>query len=982
MTKLAQVSMAAGEVAPGLYARVDLARYAVALKRCRDCIVRVTGGVTSRPGTELIAQTQSPEEISKMIPFTFSEEQSYALEFGDLSISIFTNGALVENLSVLATIIDVISESISGKPVRTIETAAAHGLIVGQSIIIQGVVGSGSVVCNGTWNVASIVSATKFRILGSGGMFGNYDSGGEVLAPLAIVSPYSSADLAELSYTQSADVLTLTHPDFPPYDFRRLSGNSFEIVEAEFDDGPFEESNTEPTSYVHASAGTGIVTLTSTEDLFLATHVGALFYIEQQDGHEIPPWEPGKRLVGAAGNPVGLLRSSDGKNYRCVTNEVAATEFVTGTIRPTHEYGVEPDGNGLPITGGADRAGVDWEYRDSCYGILRITAVAGPTSATARVIRQLPLSVVGGVTTAQGPWTMTGDGVDTTLATAGATDDNKYNYEVTLDGEILDPSEYSVNSVTDVLTFAIAPGAGVDVDARQLSPNHRTNIWAFGAWSEENGYPAEVEYSDDRKIYATTEFQPQTGWMTRVGDYRAFVPAVPIVDDDPITVTLNSRQLNKIVDLVLLNDLIIMTGRGAWRVMGGRDDVITPTSISVKPQSRYGSGSIPAVVIGDSALYIHPNGQTVYELFYTIERDGYISSELSITSDHLLKNLPAVDMVYQENPIWCTWIPREDGLVVGVTFHKEHEVNAWHLHDFGGIVESACTVPENGESVLYMIVNRPLNGVDNRLVERLSQRYPEDSLDLVLMDSALSYDGRNTSTATMTLGGSGWTVDDELTLTCSASVFDSTDVGDVVVIRSGDDSVRVQIVGYTSPTLMQVNPLADVPLSIQGLTTTDWDLGSRSFSGLDHLIGSMVTVVGDGAALGEFEVDSNGIIEVVESCVRVHVGLPYYPLIETLECNNPGGESIAATAKNIPSVSVQVEDTQGIWAGPDEDNLDEYVPREFEDMGQLPALFTGSAVIPITCNWSKTGRVVITQRNPLPMTILAVIPNVRVGGSS
>lgn len=985
MPKLAQVSMASGEVSPSLYPRVDLARYATSLRRCRDYIVRKTGGVANRPGTHLVSFAQVPDEPVRLIPFIFSEDQSYVLEFSDATIAIYNDGALVSALALVATI-TLIEKIASPSELRRITTAAPHGLAENDLVKIINVQGVGWGFPFGYYRVRTVPTTTTFTIDNTSGSFGLYTSGGEVYNPITVPSPFASEDLSGISFTQSADIVTLVHEDYWPQEFSRLSSNLFQIEDGVFEDGPFEPINDDPTIYVHASADHGTVTLTATSDIFLAGHIGALFYIEQQDGHEIPPWEPGKRLVDVGGNPAGLLRSSDGKNYVCVTNTVAAAdEIVTGTVRPTHDIGVEADGNGLPITDGPERAGVDWEFRDPGYGILEITAVASGTSATGRVVRRLPYSVVGGVTTVAGPWTMVGDGVDTTLSIALANSNNRYDYEVTFDGVIQDPETYTVDGTTDVLTFFTAPAAGVDVDARQLDPNHRTNVWAFGAWSEINGYPTEVEYYGDRLIFASNRAFPQTVWMSKVGDYRKFVHSVPITDDDSITVTLNARELNKITDLVALDNLAMLTGRGTWRVLGGRDEVITPTSISFKPQSKYGANDLPAQIIGNSGVYVHKNGQTVYDLAYTVEVDGYTGNELSVTAQHLFLNNPITDITYQEDDLWCIWLPREDGLVASMTYLPEHDVIGWGLHNFSDAVESVCCVPENGKYSLYMVVVREVEGVEQRLIERLADRYPADPLDYCFLDSALSYDGRNTTTTTMKLTGSGWIVDDDLTLTASKSVFGSTanNEGDIIVLRSGDDVLRVRLINYVSSTKYTVNPLKNVPLSLQSESTSDWDFAHKDFGGLDHLIGRMVRALVDGSPTDELEVDEDGYVHLEEPGVRVHIGLPYTPTVETLGITIFGGaETIAASTKNVPNVSVQVEETRGIFAGPDEDHMQEYKERDEEDYSEHPGPLTETVTIPVDCDWNRNGRVVIQQQYPLPSTIGAIIPHVRIGGSS
>lgn len=89
---LRQSSFVGGEVAPPLHARVDLQAYSSWLKTCRNFIVRPQGGVRNRPGTQLCAGTKDDQKIS-LLPFVFSQDEAYVLEFGSGYIRFYRDGA-------------------------------------------------------------------------------------------------------------------------------------------------------------------------------------------------------------------------------------------------------------------------------------------------------------------------------------------------------------------------------------------------------------------------------------------------------------------------------------------------------------------------------------------------------------------------------------------------------------------------------------------------------------------------------------------------------------------------------------------------------------------------------------------------------------------------------------------------------------------------------------------------------------------------
>jgi hypothetical protein len=82
----------------------------------------------------------------------------------------------------------------------------------------------------------------------------------------------------------------------------------------------------------------------------------------------------------------------------------------------------------------------------------------------------------------------------------------------------------------------------------------------------------------------------------------------------------------------------------------------------------------------------------------------------------------------------------------------------------------------------------------------------------------------------------------------------------------------------------------------------------------------------------------------------------------------------------VTEVLVKVERSRGLWAGPDVDHMTEVKQRDFEPYGDPIALFTGDFKLSIPPSWGRSGSIVLQQRDPLPLTVLAVIPEVDVGG--
>ena len=92
-----QFSFTAGELSPTLWARVDLARYATALKTCRNFIVRPQGGVENRAGTRFVNEVKTSTRPMRLVPFIYSINSSYVVIFNGDKIRFARNGATIES---------------------------------------------------------------------------------------------------------------------------------------------------------------------------------------------------------------------------------------------------------------------------------------------------------------------------------------------------------------------------------------------------------------------------------------------------------------------------------------------------------------------------------------------------------------------------------------------------------------------------------------------------------------------------------------------------------------------------------------------------------------------------------------------------------------------------------------------------------------------------------------------------------------------
>lgn len=276
---------------------------------------------------------------------------------------------------------------------------------------------------------------------------------------------------------------------------------------------------------------------------------------------------------------------------------------------------------------------------------------------------------------------------------------------------------------------------GATPDFSEGFPIHRY------VFNSEVKFPSVVQFYQQRLCFAASKNQPQTVWMSRSGSYNNFNISDPLRDDDSIEATIAAERVNKIEWMIPGRKLIVGTAGSEWSLGGSDNKVITPSSIKFERQSVIGAAPVAPLVVGENILFLQHGGKVIRELQYSLQKDGYMGTELSILSEHLLKDNPVVSWAYQQEPYSIVWCVLEDGSLVGVTYERGHDVVGWHRHDSDGQFESVCCVQGADGDELWCVVKRQIGGQTKRYIERLTPYGVNDINNQVFMDSALSYHG-------------------------------------------------------------------------------------------------------------------------------------------------------------------------------------------------------------------------------------------------
>lgn len=639
-------TFAGGELAPSMYSRVDLAKYATGAKTLKNIIVHPHGGASNLPGTYHVSTGRDSGIYLRLHEFIFSTTQAYVIEFGNYYIRFYTQEG------------QIIKSSASG-------WITTHAYSVGDYVTQSGAI-------------------YYCEIAHTSGTFATDLAAGKWTAQNAyqIPSPYPTSVLSSLNFTQSNDVLFIFCGSYQTRQLNRFGDANWTLTLYDFQYGPFQIANSNTSLTMTPSGVTGSITLTASSSYFDSAMVGGLFQLN----HQVPE----QSTTAALASVTASSSISCGGTWRVITHGTW-----TGTIVIQ-----KSSDNGSTWTNLRTFSSSN-DFNANTYGEEDMS-----DNAPAFLVR-----------------------VSMTAYTSGTC-----NITLTSD-------QYRNVGVVKLTAYTSATQVTATV-TKTLGLASATSDWSEGSWSNYRGWPSTGEFCQDRLVTGNTKTQPQTTWMTKTSNYYDYSVNDPLVDSDSISVNLPTRQLNGINSFVSLTSLLALTSSSEWAI-GAPDTVLSPSTISQKPNGYTGSNGIKPVVIKNRAVFVQAMGGLLQDLGYDLYSNSFVGADLSILANHLFAGYTIVDMAYQQYPDSIVWCVRSDGELLSMTYLREQEVLAWTHNNINGKVESICVIPYNGYNQLWLSVNRDGVRYIEYMVQRLKSFDPEDQH---FVFSGIVYSGSPTTT--------------------------------------------------------------------------------------------------------------------------------------------------------------------------------------------------------------------------------------------
>lgn len=618
-----QRSFSGGEVSPEFFGQLEDGKYQTGAATMRNFIALPHGPASNRSGFAYVAAVKNNGIATRLIPFSYSTNQTFAIELGAGYFRFHTNGATLMNGSV----------------------------------------------------------------------------------PFEVANSYAAADIMDIHYVQSADVMTLVHPNYPPMLLQRLGALSWTFTAALFapDLSPPTNVTAVPTL---ASSPTNLRSY-----LYLVTSVGS---------------------KGVDESPVSNI---------CMSPNV----LISGISTATTAVITTPAAHGLVVGQKVDISGVVGMTQINATGYT-VNSVPSTTTFTLLGSSGIVNSSGWGAYTSGG--TITVYGIVNNLLQTGAFNTIFWN-------AVAGITLYNIYLYSNGLYGFIGQTAGTNFVDNNIVPDvAQTPPVNSNPFSGTGNYPGAVSYFQQRKCFAGTGNAPQNMWMTRSGTESNMNYSLPSRADDSVSFQIAARDVNTIRHIVPMANLLLLTNSAEWKVNGANSDVVTPSNVSVLPQAYTGANNVTPLIVNNNVIFAAARGGHVREMSYAWQANGYLSNDLSLRASHLFDTFQIVDMAYAKSPFPIAWMVSSNGDLLGFTYVPEQQIGAWHRHDTGisDTFQACCVVTEADEDALYVITNRNINGTQQQFVERLSSHFyptpskPTDATNAFFVDCGSTYNGAATST--------------------------------------------------------------------------------------------------------------------------------------------------------------------------------------------------------------------------------------------
>ena len=808
-------------------------------------------------------------------------------------------------------------------------------------------------------------STAQTMVVELGDKYARFHTQGQTLLgsngqPYEIVTPYAAEDLMSIHFAQSADVITLVHPDYPPKELRRYSANDWRLVDISFA-APLSAPTGLNLSFV-CNASSELVTESEKTMYAISYRVSAVVDTDEgaaesqvSDSATVNAnlFIDGAKITVTWTAVSGANRYRVYKSYSGVFGYIAETEGTSFV-----DTGVDPDESITPPR-------YDDPFNMS-RGIQSVTVTNGGTGYGTRG-RIVSVSSTGSV---YEQW-WEGDELKTqtmqiTVPTTTFFYYGDLNCSViasTGSGAVIKTLGYFTTPPGHLTGFnIISGGSGYPVSGTQV----QFEVWGGKGAGGRGTFSAIVEatkpiaYVTDPTGFGC-ELEVQVSSAGVITNIRVVKPGANYTNP---TVVIDANGSGG-------------SGATATATAGTTGDY--PGAVAYFQQRRVfaGTNNRPQFV-----WMTRPGTET--DMSYTLpsQADNRIKFRVATNEASRIRHVVPLTslLLLTASAEFRVGTANDDMLTpISIDVRAQSYVGAGNAQPL--LVNSACVyAAERGGHMREIGYNWQSSGFITGDISLRSEHLFDGKkiVDLALMKAprqvvwAVSSDGTLlgcTYVPEQNVGG--WHRHDTV-----HGAFES-----IACVTEGDDDILYAVVRRTINgqtmryiermherlfTTLEDSFFVDCGATYRGNPTNE-------ISGLTWLEGETVAILADGKAMPQCVV-ANGKITIPIEASLIHIGLPIESELRTLPAafqDKYGGYGRGVN-KNAVAAYVRVINSSGMAIGPDDESLIDYAQRKKEKYGMPPEVVSKEINMELSPDWTDGGQVTIKQIYPLPLTICSV----------
>lgn len=526
---------------------------------------------------------------------------------------------------------------------------------------------------------------------------------------LEVISPYRYTQLFQIQFRQLNSQLRMTHPALPPQTLTYGGGaigtaQLFALAQTGFKYPVLLDQNALQGVLLNAAAVSGATTLISnTAGIFNAQHVGSYWELQQLRPADSAILDLDNQTVGTPAYSSTIEMEGD---WTFTTSQFWAGE--------------------VSVQRSTDN-GTTW------VTIRDFTAKSDQNYSTSGT--ELPPNIGFPPVLYRIAYTMSSAPFDPSIWTGGAPTQFAFG-QATLESQ-----DTYIAGLFLVTGFTDSQHVSVNVILPPVDTT-TTYLWSEGAFSDYRGYPQTIGFYEQRLLYSGTTFQPNTVWGSVTGDFDNFQYSSD--DDGAVAFQPAVCQQNQAAWLASLLRIHLGTsGEEIIMASGDLDQALTPSNVTMRAQSYYGSSTLQPILLQNSILFVERNGRRVREMRelspYIVPTD-FVAPDLTLLAEHItLGGIVAMDFAHLPDPL-CYFV-RGDGVLPVMTYNREQNIVAWSRYVTQGNFESVACIFGSPADEVWVSVKRVLNGVTVRTIESFTTD-PGESPDIVnncILDCADAY---------------------------------------------------------------------------------------------------------------------------------------------------------------------------------------------------------------------------------------------------